>query len=52
METRPQAAIEALRARVRAIEWSGRPSHGVLPFGVGVLDEALPECGLAMGGLH
>jgi len=52
METRPQAAIEALRARIRAIEWSGRPSHGVLPFGVGLLDAALPERGLALGSLH
>src|SRR3978361_1977066 len=52
METRPQAAIEALRARIRAIEWSGRPSHGVLPFGLAVLDKAPPERGLALGGLH
>src|SRR3978361_370088 len=52
METRPSAAIAALRARIRAIEWSGRPAHGVLPFGVDRLDAALPERGLSLGALH
>src|ERR1700712_5728362 len=52
METRPQAAIEALRARIRAIEWSGGPSHGLLPVGLNLLDEVLPEHGLTMGALH
>jgi hypothetical protein len=37
MKTRARAATEALRARIRAIEWSGHPSYGVLPFGVGML---------------
>jgi protein ImuA len=52
MQSRPQAVIERLRARIRAIETSGRARRGVLPFGVEELDKALPEGGLALGALH
>ncbi|MGZ8350093.1 MAG: ImuA family protein [Allosphingosinicella sp.] len=52
MESRPQAAIETLRARIRAIEWGARAPRGVLPFGVDALDKALLEGGLALGALH
>ncbi|MBK8176621.1 MAG: damage-inducible protein [Rhodospirillales bacterium] len=52
MQSRPQAVIETLRLRIRAIESGGRTSRGVLPFGIHVLDSALPEGGLALGALH
>ena len=52
MESRPQAAIDTLRARIRAIESSARTSRGVLPFGIDALDSALPAGGLALGALH
>ena len=52
MQSRPQAVIETLRARIRAIESGARTSRGVLPFGVDALDKALPEGGLALGALH
>jgi protein ImuA len=48
----PIAPIEALRERIRCLE--GRATHrrAVLPFGVNVIDEHLPEGGLAVGALH
>lgn len=52
MESRSQAAIDTLRARIRAIEAGARTSRGVLPFGIEAIDEALPEGGLALGALH
>src|SRR5258708_18394955 len=52
MESRRPAAIEALRAKIQRIEGSGRAPRGVLPFGVGALDAALPDGGLALGALH
>ena len=52
MESRPQAVIARLRARIRMVESGGRPSRGVLPFGIDALDVALPEGGLALGALH
>jgi len=46
----PIAPIEALRERCL----EGRATHrrAVLPFGVNVIDEHLPEGGLAVGALH
>ena len=41
-----------LRERVRRIERSATPAHGVLPFGVAAIDQALPGGGLARGALH
>jgi len=41
-----------LRARVRRIECPSMARHGVLPFGLGAIDEALPCGGLALGALH
>lgn len=52
MSSRPEAVIERLRARIRAIEAGARPQRVVLPFGVEALDSALPEGGLALGALH
>ncbi len=52
MDSRRSAVIEALRARVRTIEASGRVSRGGLPFGISALDKVLPEGGLAVGSLH
>ncbi len=42
-----------LRRRIRDLE-AGQRKHraGVLPFGLGNLDEVLPEGGLALGALH
>ena len=44
--------LEALRARVAAVEGEGRRAHGVLPFGIDAIDAALPGGGLATGALH
>ena len=52
MQSRPQAAIDTLRACIRAIESGARTSRGVLQFGVDALDAALPQGGLALGALH
>src|ERR1700689_5379089 len=52
MESRPQAVIEALRLRIRAIEAGTQMPHGVLPFGLRELDARLPQGGLALGALH
>ncbi|MBV9863552.1 MAG: hypothetical protein JO267_15545 [Alphaproteobacteria bacterium] len=43
-------SLTALRARIRRIE---QPEpHGVLPFGVAAIDEALSGGGLALGAVH
>jgi protein ImuA len=41
-----------LRERVRRIERSAATAHGVLPFGIAAIDQALPGGGLARGALH
>lgn len=46
------AVISGLRERIRRIEGGQGPARGVLPFGVADIDRALPEGGLALGGLH
>jgi protein ImuA len=44
------ASLRALRDRIRHIE---QPAcHGVLPFGIAAIDEALPGGGLALGAVH
>lgn len=45
-------AIDALRDQIRRIESVGRRKTDVLPFGVEVVDSALPGGGLALGALH
>ena len=52
VQSRPRAVIEALRARIRAMEAAAPTRRDVLPFGVEDLDAALPEGGLALGALH
>ena len=52
MPSRPQAVIERLRNRIRAIETGARPPRRELPFGVEALDQALPAGGIALGALH
>ena len=44
------ASLAALRDRIRQIELPLR--HGVLPFGVPAIDDALPGGGLARGAVH
>src|ERR1700730_1119992 len=44
--------LPELRERVRRIERSPAMAHGVLPFGVAAIDQALPEGGLARGAVH
>jgi protein ImuA len=44
--------LPELRERIRRIERSATPAHGVLPFGVAAIDQALPGGGLARGALH
>ena len=51
-EPRPHRAFAALRAEIERLEAGGRTSMGVLPFGLEVLDQRLPEAGLALGALH
>jgi protein ImuA len=41
-----------LRERVRRIERPTTTAHGVVPFGVAAIDDALPGGGLARGALH
>jgi protein ImuA len=48
----PQAALDALRRKVRALEAQERSTRAVLPFGVPPLDARLPGGGLALGALH
>lgn len=45
-------AIAALREQIARMEGDGRPSCGVLPFGLPDLDRRLPGGGLALGCLH
>ena len=52
MNNRPAPELADLRARIERLEKTGRPDCGVLPFGVGPLDAALPQGGLARGALH
>ncbi|MNU25340.1 hypothetical protein D3C71_136810 [compost metagenome] len=52
MHVRPVAELAALRARIESLETSGRSRAGVLPFGVAIVDAALPQGGLALGALH
>jgi protein ImuA len=42
--------LEALRDRIRQLERPVR--HGILPFGVAAIDNALPGGGLALGAVH
>src|SRR6266851_1285356 len=44
------SSLLALRDQIRHIEQPAR--HGVLPFGVVALDDALPGGGLALGAVH
>ena len=48
----PHSAFIALRAEIARIEAGGRAPKAVLPFGVAILDDHLPEGGLALGALH
>ena len=50
MSTAP--SLIALQDRIRRIERPNALRHGVLPFGVAALDQALPNGGLALGALH
>lgn len=52
MHVRPVAELAALRARIESLETSARSRAGVLPFGVAIVDAALPQGGLALGALH
>ena len=52
MHVRPVAELATLRARIESLETSGRSRAGVLPFGVPIVDAALPQGGLALGALH
>ena len=44
--------IPELRERIRRIEQPTAAVHGVLPFGIAVIDRVLPGGGLALGALH
>ena len=48
----PIAVVQALRERIRCLEGRARHGRAVLPFGVKIIDERLPEGGLALGALH
>lgn len=52
MESAKNPQIAALRARIAALESSGRRDPGVLPFGLDLLDRRVPGGGLALGALH
>jgi protein ImuA len=53
MTTRvPHTAVQALRARLHALDGAARRRRAVLPFGVPVIDARLPDGGLALGALH
>lgn len=41
-----------LRRRIEGMEGGGRPSPGILPFGVAAIDRHLPGGGLRLGALH
>jgi protein ImuA len=44
--------LDSLRAQIARIETAGRPAHDVLPFGIPLMDMALPEGGIRLGALH
>jgi protein ImuA len=44
--------LALLQDRIRRIERPNARRHGVLPFGVAAIDDALPGGGLALGALH
>jgi protein ImuA len=44
--------LQTLREQVRRIERPTGTAHGVVPFGIGAIDSALPGGGLARGALH
>lgn len=44
--------LPTLRERIRRIERPAAAVHGVLPFGVAAIDQALPGGGLARGAVH
>jgi protein ImuA len=44
--------VESLRARLRQIEGGARVNRPAMPFGVPVIDQRLPDGGLAVGALH
>jgi protein ImuA len=46
------AHLALLQDRIRRIERPNAVRHGVLPFGVAAIDDALPGGGLALGALH
>jgi protein ImuA len=48
----PIAVVAALRERIQCLEGRARHRRAVLPFGIKVIDERLPEGGLALGALH
>jgi protein ImuA len=48
----PHDLLLTLRERVRRIEQPTAATHGVLPFGVAVINRALPGGGLMRGALH
>jgi protein ImuA len=53
MTTRvPIPALQALRARLQALDGGARRRRAVLPFGVPAIDGRLPDGGLALGALH
>jgi protein ImuA len=47
-----KGGLAALKAKIAAIEASGRGAAGVLPFGDGRIDDCLPGGGLPMGRWH
>jgi len=50
MSRTASSSLDALRERIRHLERPAR--HGVLPFGVGAIDDVLPGGGLALGAVH
>ncbi len=45
-------ALAALRDQIARMEGEGRPTRGMLPFGLPALDQRLPQGGQALGCLH
>jgi protein ImuA len=48
----PQEALTALKERVGKLAGGSLGEHGLLPFGVPAIDDALPGGGLARGAVH
>src|SRR5579871_4920154 len=48
----PIAVIAALRERLHRLDGGVRRRRAVLPFGIPLIDERLPDGGLALGALH